>query len=123
MAWGWSHTAQAYVYAESQLRAFDRDTLLEIAAEWRMHKRFPGNDHDWQRLWPQVLANVRKKYRAKRNSEIALAIWLQAEDQALCDNGGFNAWMCPYGCLLHCVPFSPEDLAEPDFSGQLVLSR
>jgi len=36
-------------------------------------------------------------------------IWEQASEYATCDNGGFNAWMCPSGCGCHCVSFSPPD--------------
>ncbi len=34
-------------------------------------------------------------------------IYERAEQEATCDNGGFNAWMCPSGC--HTVSFSPSE--------------
>lgn len=41
-------------------------------------------------------------------------IWERASNLATCDNGGFNAWMCPFGCDCHTVSFSTfsERMAE-----------
>jgi hypothetical protein len=34
-------------------------------------------------------------------------VWEKVKALAVCDNGGFEAWVCPYGC--HTLPF---DLME-----------
>ncbi len=40
--------------------------------------------------------------------DTADAIWQYAsEDLRTCDNGGYNAWMCPWGC--HTVSFDGPD--------------
>jgi hypothetical protein len=122
MAWSWSHTYEAYLYAHSQLYLLDRDTLLEIAAEWRMHDKHPDNDAAWADQWPKALAFIRSKFCALPNASIAEYVWKRAYEQQTCDNGGWNAWMCPYGCGPHCVDFSPEnEKFADDLAGALRL--
>jgi hypothetical protein len=110
MAWSWSHTAQAYADAEENLEELPRDTLEEILAEWECHR--PGTDDFAAELWETTLANV--KARELPTDVLADAIWDRASEQQTCDNGGFNAWMCPYGCGPHTVPFNRETEGEGD---------
>jgi hypothetical protein len=51
-----------------------------------------------------VYETVLKSGRKLLKGDLVDMIWAFAEQQRTCDNGGFNAWMCPYGC--HTVPFS-----------------
>ena len=109
MAWSWSHSAQAYVYAHDQLEQFSRTELIEILAEWRMFDRHGHNDSAWADQWSVVLRNARKWASTRIKGYLVQEIWERAERQATCDNGDWNAWMCPYGCHPHCVDFGPED--------------
>lgn len=113
MAWSWSHTHEAYVNAENNLKALEREKLVVIFAEWRASQNRKGeytDDFDKRRYeralrWASDPNNI---------SDEALAefIWERASELATCDNGGFNAWMCPFGCGCHTVSFStPEELA------------
>lgn len=115
MAWSWSHTDEAYLYAYKQIRTLPRETLIEIVAEWEMHDRFSeAADFVWANEWPKVLTLVKSRYES-HNGHIVLDqriigdVWTRAFGQQTCDDGGFNAWLCPYGCGPHCVPFGPEE--------------
>jgi len=109
MAWSWSHSRQAYADAEENLRNLPKETLEIIFAEWGAAQGKGGiirNHNDF---------NSRKYDRALKHAKtlpddvLADFIWEQASEYATCDNGGFNAWMCPSGCGCHCVSFSPSD--------------
>lgn len=97
MAWEWSHTPEAYANARRNLGRLD-DDLRVIWAEW---EAYDGNDFD-DSVYPDALA------RAEDIPHDVLAdrIWEQMEEQATCDNGGWRAWACPFGC--HTVSFDEE---------------
>jgi len=103
MAWSWSHTAEAYVNARAQIQQSPRDWLEVCWAENQAAVRDEdGGEPTFDaRLYEVALA------KAKRLPSDALAddIWARAEAMQRCDNGGFNAWCCPWAC--HAVPFDP----------------
>ena len=109
MAWSWSHAQEAYVTAEQNLRQLDKETLEIIYAEWRAAQGKGGVidpiDADF---------NERKYHRALKYAQelpaetLADFIWEKASEQATCDNGGWNAWLCPYGCGCHTVSFGDD---------------
>lgn len=111
MAWSWSHTQQAYADAEENLRNLPKETLEIIFAEWRAAQGKHGV------IDPVSLDfNERKYERALKHAKtlahdtLADFIWEKASEFATCDNGGFDAWICPHGCGPHCVSFSrPEE--------------
>ena len=104
MAWSWSHTAEAYDNAWQNIAELPKETLDVIYAEWKA-RTFDGEPdcEECERF------NERRYDRALRHASalsavvLAEVIWDNAEEQATCDNGGFNAWVCPYGC--HTVSF------------------
>lgn len=103
MAWSWSHAQEAYVAAEQNLRELDKETLEVIYAEWRAARKHGATDPiDFdERKYNRAL-----KYAKEQDAEtLADFIWEKASEQATCDNGGFNAWLCPYGCGCHTVSF------------------
>jgi hypothetical protein len=110
MAWSWSHTQQAYANAEANLRTLPKETLEIIFAEWRAAQGKHG-------VIDPVCPNFseRKYDRALKHAKtlpddvLADFIWERASEFATCDNGGFEAWMCPHGCGPHCVSFSPPE--------------
>lgn len=105
MAWSWSHTNEAYANAQANLEELPLETLRVIEAEWRsLRIHDTGGDRF-------SLAKYQKAVKViERENEyaeyLAVEIWEKASEQATCDNGGFNAWMCPFGC--HTVPFDRE---------------
>lgn len=108
MAWSWSHTQEAYANAEQNLRDMPREDREIIFAEWRAAQGKGGLIHDHNafdnRKYERALAY------AKNMDDECLSdfIWEHASEYATCDNGGFNAWMCPSGCGCHCVSFDRE---------------
>lgn len=110
MAWSWSHTNEAYEHAFNQLAFFTRAACVEILVEWWMHDHHPDNDHAWTTDRLRTAKKIiQSRHRYSTDGELRSAIWERAADQRTCDNGGFNAWMCPYGCGCHCVDFGPDD--------------
>lgn len=102
MAWEWSHTAVAYDNARENLSDLDRSDLMIIFAEWRAAQVKGGiveHNSFCQKKYDRALA-----YAATLpNDALIEFIWDKASDLATCDNGGFNAYVCPDGC--HTVSF------------------
>lgn len=103
MAWSWSHTAEAYRNAEANLYEIDTETLQEIYAEWCAHRADAADSDFSEEHYTAALDEARKL----DNETLAVFIWERASEQATCDNGGWNAWLYPYGC--HTVSFDLED--------------
>ena len=113
MAWSWSHTEQAYANARDNLEKLDKPTLEIIFAEWRAAQGKHGvidpvSPGFSQRKYDRAL----KHAKTLPDDVLADFIWEKASEFATCDNGGFEAWMCPHGCGCHCVSFSQPE--EPD---------
>lgn len=98
MAWQWSHTAEAYADARANFEGLPADTLAVIAHEWLVHDR-AGPDPSVEDFEAIPLPLVDTEVRID-------ALWERVEALATCDNGGWNAWVCPFGC--HTVPFKFE---------------
>ena len=111
MAWSWSHTDEGIRGAYLSVFLIPRDVLVEILAEWRMHER-GFSDDDWQREYPAIRNLIR--YHRYPHLTLVNSVWRRAREFATCDNGGFNAWLCPYGCDVHKVPFGCDELRIPD---------
>src|SRR5262249_48950571 len=102
MAWSWSHTAEAYSNARENLENQDREFLDVCLAEWQ-----GSRDVGYYRR--ELSPRYEKSLQWARRQDAWLLvdiIWEQMEQQATCDNGGWNAWCCPFGC--HTVSFSCE---------------
>lgn len=106
MAWEWSHTTEAYENAELNLGELSEDELKVIYAEWKAHQA--GDDYYLTGIYEKALKEAGEIHRAV----LAERIWPWAQEQATCDNGGFNAWVCPHGC--HTVTFDPPPEEEDD---------
>ena len=113
MAWEWSHTNEAYRDARSNLDDLPRDTVAVIWAEWRA---WDGNTFhaglDLKKYKRELRRAWSLLYRMDhRIDDMREYIWDKAaseETGRTCDNGGFNAWLCPFGCGCHTVPFDRE---------------
>lgn len=115
MAWEWSHTPEAYQDAERNLRDLETLELRVIYCEWQAYEPdgyygddgYHGDDFD-QEAYDEAMDEALKM----SHDDLADYIWRKASDQATCDNGGFNAWTCPYGCGCHTVPFDRQAVAS-----------
>lgn len=113
MAWSWSHTDTAYNAARENLHDLPLTDLHVIYAEWRASqfgtKHFdpvcPG--HDSRRYWDALRHAVDLP-----GDVLADIIWDWSSEYATCDNGGWNAWVCPHGC--HTVPFDRDCLVDSE---------
>jgi len=107
MAWSWSHTAEAYEAVRLNILDLPRDTLQIIWAEWR------GSEYEdwsgWQfdnEAYEAALAEADNL----PGDVLAEEIYERAYGNSTCDNGGWNAWVCPFGC--HTVPFDRDNAEE-----------
>jgi len=100
MTWSWSHTDEAYSNAYANVQALDSLTLQAVYAEWRATKFDESGraelDSGQYDEWLQAARSI-------PDDMLANEIWQMASERATCDNGGFNAWICPEGC--HTVSF------------------
>lgn len=102
MAWSWSHTNEAYANAQENLKTFDDETIAVICAEWKAYcKASVGEFNRFAYNW--AIQKARKLIRKGMREYVESDIWDAMSEFATCDNGGFNAWCCPFGC--HKVPF------------------
>ena len=109
MSWSWSHTDEAYVAAENNLRNLPDEQICSIWAEWHSVE----NDEEYQFTEPgfneekyaAAIIEATKLIAGGFRDALCDDIWQWASEQATCDNGGFNCWLCPWGCGPHCVDF------------------
>ena len=105
MAWEWSHTADAYTDAYDNLLNSPHDFLSVAFAEWTA-KQIEESDDEREPFGTEYESAL-KQAATLPADVLADSIWEKAESQRTCDNGGWNAWVCPYGC--HTVSFSCEE--------------
>ena len=107
MAWSWSHSNEAYTNAYNNLCDFSKERLEIIWAEWLALDEQCDNDFNTEeynrafKLAPDIHSNI-----------LADAIWGFMKNQAICDNGGYKAWCCPFGCDCHKVSFDYGPLPD-----------
>lgn len=118
MAWEWSHTDNAYQSIEQQLQAMaDLATVGDMdVANWLYVCWSEWVASDWREcngstdldLRKYAIALTRAKRQAKELGFCKLAddIWNWSTELRTCTNGGWEAWLCPFGC--HTLPFSSE---------------
>jgi hypothetical protein len=125
MTWEWSHTHEAYAAVHDNIMALPRAEQEVIMAEWKAAGRgghfYPkglsGAPFD-RRRYARALATLQLEpdyffQDTGDGSIVGDRIWTLTERQALCTNGGGEAWVCPYGC--HTVPFhTPYEEQEDD---------
>jgi hypothetical protein len=126
MAWSWSHSAEGLSIARDNLAKKPKEELEIIFAEWRANQRKHGIQdgelHDYSEAGQ---ARWHKKYNralehAKKLPDDVLVdfIWERAEEYSTCSNGGFELYMCPGGCMAHCVTCD-----ETDDDGEIIDSQ
>jgi hypothetical protein len=107
MAWSWSHTNQAYSNAYDNLRDMEKSDLEIIFAEWHAATDSKGNvdSNNW---FKSKYAKALRQAKKLDADVLADFIWEKASEWATCDNGGYDAWMCPSGCGCHTVSFDQK---------------
>jgi hypothetical protein len=101
MAWSWSHTTVAYEAVHENIRQANRE-FLEIAyAEWKGAEDIDRHPQLNDVKYDLALAEA----KTLDNETLADYIWERTSDYQTCDNGGFLAHCCPFGCEPHKVPF------------------
>ena len=97
MAWEWSHSEEAYQNAYDNLKAKSQAWLQVCLAEIMSNDDNGFNDDKFNHYLKQFESdNFMSDF-------LSQAIWTFMTENRTCDNGGFNAWCCPYGC--HTVSF------------------
>ena len=106
MAWSWSHSPEAYTNARLNLEDLSLDIKVTILSEWYVQEfnDLEETPRDYDTARTLALARLRRIGEDWLNE----IIWARASEQALCDNGGWYAWLCPHGCLPHTVSFTRE---------------
>jgi hypothetical protein len=116
MTWEWSHSSEAYNSAYENLHQCDREFLEVCFAEIKA-ARYRGNGH-WE-LNLQRYAEYLPFAKTLANETLADAIWEFARKLRECDNGGYNAYVCPFHC--HEVSFSEVKPSEEAYSHEAAL--
>lgn len=77
-----------------------------IYAEWQAYRQADGEDGEEfnENTYEHAYAAYDDEDTWKSDAE---NIWGWIEDLRTCTNGGFRAWVCPYGC--HTVSFDREN--------------
>lgn len=108
MSWEWSSSPEAYENARNRMSKLPIRRLHVIYAE------IEAADKDEDGFYITSTSGLDldlykiklKKAEGLARDELADRIWEFMEEFRTCDNGGFNAWCCPYGCEGHMVPFN-----------------
>ena len=118
MAWSWSHTNKAYEAIEEQLnnKAEAANNGNTDAAEWLCVVWSEWVASDWRedgvataldlKKYAKAMARAKRQGNAVGYEKLAKDIWNWSSELATCTNGGWEAWVCPFGC--HLLPFSVE---------------
>ena len=105
MAWEWSHTPEAYENARLNLADLSTKNLRIIFAEWHAWGGESSSTSDFNKA---LYKDALKSATQIAGDILVDSIWERAEEHRTCDNGGFNAWVCPFGC--HTVSFDREEV-------------
>lgn len=103
MVWSWSHSNEAYDNARNNLQQQDRRWLNVVYAEWETHRH--NEEGDDESFDEEKYEEALKKAEELDDDVLIDYIWDHMSEQAKCENGGFEAWACPYGCGCHTVSF------------------
>lgn len=126
MAWEWSHSDDAYGYAEEQLGKLPVSTLLEIAGEWKTHinnkaKEAYEREHEFDEadeVAPPFVEPCTLDFAGMSGGTIAAWIWSQAsgyDHGRTCSNGGHELYLCPHGCHTVDLGDMPDDWTPSDY--------
>lgn len=106
MASEWSHTPEAYATAYENLHNKPHYWLAMCLAEIDATPKDEYGCYSASDMNSEKYDKRREQLESLPSDVLADAIWAFAEEYRTCDNGGFNAHVCPHGC--HTVSFSNE---------------
>lgn len=123
MVWSWSHTAEGIDNVRDNIAALPVGKLMEVYAEWkaydadiRIHAEMmaaEGEEFDTENIvcpdnyFDEETYIAFLKGAEKMPVDVLIEyIFERACNHATCDNGGFNAYITPYGTT---VPFANQD--------------
>jgi len=134
--WEWSYATEAESYAREQLGKLSRETLLEIAEEWKTklndkakdeHTRKEDDLDEGETLPPfaapyvvdfvETIKDDKGEMQVFTASMLADWIWEQAESWEHgrnCSNGGHEIYVCPHGCHAVDLRDMPEDWSSDE---------
>ncbi len=100
MSWRWSHSPEAFDQARQNVLAMPEEELAAIIAEYAAHRPWEGGPDGFdQDAYDQSI----RETRDIPLDILANQVWELMSAQAICDEGGYHAWCCPFGC--HHVSF------------------
>lgn len=105
MAWGLSHTAEAYQYAAERIAELTRRKLQDAAIGWKAALREYAAEQGEPA--PRFTFDVRK---LPRDILVDFVVEHALGEHGSCSNGGWELYVDPEGWIT--VPFGPEDTAE-----------
>jgi hypothetical protein len=74
-----------------------------VASNWREDRVTTGLD---LRKYERAIARAKRQSESLGYDKLATDIWNWSSELATCTNGGWDAWVCPFGC--HLLPFGVE---------------
>ena len=105
--WEFSHSEEAYADLEENIYSQDRKWLETVYAEIQAIENGELNQKKYK-LELKTASNL-------SNDALAEAIFEWTMQDRTCDNGGFNAYCCPFRCECHMVSMSlPEEKEEKE---------
>jgi len=121
MSWSWSYSQEGYQNIHDNIHRMSREDLIVCLAEFAAHEKRPEDwddeeDGDWEeyRMMHEPFDDAEFEKVKKRLTESCLdaetfadEVSRKAAEYAVSDNGGFNAYVCPYGC--HTVSLDPPE--------------
>jgi hypothetical protein len=102
MAWEWSYTNAGLENILENLHDKPQTWLAECLAEWQATRTKEYQAKFRVNRWEKCLAWC----LTLPQDTLADAIYDRAYEQSTCENGGHDAWVCPYGC--HTVSLDRE---------------
>lgn len=102
MTWKWNHNQKALDIFRNTVDAWETSRKIEICSEWSAFYQQRGYDdyeEDDPNYFNEVVYESSLSFWGNQNEDtLTDAIVASAEAHAVCDNGGFDLWACPYGC-------------------------
>ena len=106
MSWSWSHSSEGIQNVMDNIEKLSDEDIRIVYAEWKACDSAQDGEYDNDAFDSSAYDDALK---ASGNIDIdGLVQYIQdrCSEAAICDNGGFNAWVCPSGC--HTVSFEKE---------------
>lgn len=100
--WEWSHTENAYAYANEQLHELPMETLLEIMKAWQNKLKFPHKE---------IIMINNKHIFADKIWEFASSY----DHGRNCSNGGHELYLDPEGYYTVDLNNMPEDWTPTEY--------